>query len=147
MSRDAESRTRPLGAWVFGCGLLALLGLGALITQRPAHGRLAYSQRRQAETMLVSLQSALNEFALREGGRYPNQLEALVELDEHGNTFLGSKELPLDPWNRRYVYTVYGDGDGFSLFTLGADGKTGGTGKDEDHSIVCMPSTLTVDPL
>jgi general secretion pathway protein G len=43
-------------------------------------------------------------------------------------------DLPLDPWNRTYLY-LYPARDSayeYDLYTLGADGKTGGEGQDAD---------------
>lgn len=43
-------------------------------------------------------------------------------------------DMPVDPWNRPYQYlspAEYGDGD-YDLFTLGADGITGGEDQNSD---------------
>jgi general secretion pathway protein G len=46
--------------------------------------------------------------------------------------YLPSEKL-LDPWGRRYLYLTPGpDGEPFELMSLGADGKQGGAGEDED---------------
>ncbi len=44
------------------------------------------------------------------------------------------KVVPLDPWGRAYVYQSPGveNPAQFDLFSLGRDGKTGGTGEDAD---------------
>jgi general secretion pathway protein G len=43
-------------------------------------------------------------------------------------------DLPLDPWGRTYLYLYPGRESGreYDLYTLGADGKTGGGGQDAD---------------
>ena len=38
--------------------------------------------------------------------------------------------MPLDPWGTPYFYQS--DGNAYVLKSFGADGKPGGTGKDED---------------
>jgi general secretion pathway protein G len=38
--------------------------------------------------------------------------------------------VPLDPWGTQYFYQS--DGNAYILKSLGADGKPGGSGKDED---------------
>jgi general secretion pathway protein G len=40
------------------------------------------------------------------------------------------KPVPLDPWGRAYTYAV--TVSGYSLFSLGRDGKEGGEGEDRD---------------
>ena len=43
------------------------------------------------------------------------------------------KEIPNDPWGRPYQYQVPGrDGRAFDVFSLGADGQTGGTDLNAD---------------
>lgn len=43
------------------------------------------------------------------------------------------KELPLDPWDNEYIYSVPGEnGLPFTISSLGADGSPGGEGKDSD---------------
>lgn len=46
------------------------------------------------------------------------------------------KELPSDPWDNDYIYTVPGEnGLAFSISSYGADGTPGGEGNDSDiHS-------------
>lgn len=39
---------------------------------------------------------------------------------------------PLDPWGNPFVYRAPGEGGGFDLMSLGADGKPGGEGIDAD---------------
>ncbi len=44
------------------------------------------------------------------------------------------RELPLDPWDRPYLYRSPGDSSPatFDLYTLGRDGQAGGEGEDAD---------------
>jgi len=44
------------------------------------------------------------------------------------------KEVPLDPWGRAFVYRAPGieNPGAYDLYTLGRDGRIGGTGEDED---------------
>ncbi|MGH7338727.1 MAG: type II secretion system protein GspG, partial [Myxococcota bacterium] len=44
------------------------------------------------------------------------------------------KGLPLDPWGRPYVYRSPGERNphGYDLYSLGRDGRDGGTGEDTD---------------
>jgi general secretion pathway protein G len=45
-------------------------------------------------------------------------------------------EQPADPWGNLYGYTLNDDGKGFTLSSLGADNRPGGTSLDEDLTIV-----------
>jgi general secretion pathway protein G len=40
--------------------------------------------------------------------------------------------LPNDPWGHPYVYRVPGSRTEYDLFSLGRDGKPGGSGEDAD---------------
>ena len=44
------------------------------------------------------------------------------------------RDVPLDPWDRPYVYESPGEHnpDSFDLFSYGQDGQPGGEGEDED---------------
>lgn len=65
-------------------------------------------------------------------------LEALVEpssLDPEPRNFKAGgylEELPLDPWGRPYLYLSPGENGEFDLYSLGADGLSGGEGQNED---------------
>jgi general secretion pathway protein G len=49
--------------------------------------------------------------------------------------YLQSSEVPLDAWNRAYVYLTPGrDGQPFEIFSYGADGIEGGDGPNADLS-------------
>lgn len=40
--------------------------------------------------------------------------------------------VPVDPWGNDYVFRGGGGKNGYDIMSYGADGKEGGTGKDED---------------
>jgi general secretion pathway protein G len=66
-----------------------------------------------------------------ENGHYPATLAELVEVDAAGQSFL--HEMPIDPWNRPYVYEPPSSPDGnYRLLTYGADGVPGGEGLNAD---------------
>ena len=54
----------------------------------------------------------------------------------NGPYLKGLKTLPKDPWGHEYNYKSPGDhnADGFDLWTLGRDGKEGGTDEDVDQN-------------
>ena len=75
-------------------------------------------------------------------GRYPNEPEGLGVLrhaQPHIVNWQGPyypKEIPNDPWGRPYLYRLKpGNNDAVQVGTLGADGKPGGSGDDEDFFV------------
>ena len=52
----------------------------------------------------VAIFSALDAFAQRNGGRYPDSLQILAIPDQNGNSYLDSRHL-IDPWGDAYLYT------------------------------------------
>lgn len=71
-------------------------------------------------------------------GRYPENLQALLKPPSGAdNRWNGPyvKEADLkDGWGNEYRYTSPGQGKGFDLVSLGADGKEGGEGENKDIS-------------
>lgn len=94
-----------------------------------------------AQTQVKMLRGALHTFKL-DVGRLPTAEEGLKVLvsrpgDERSARFWQGPylegEVPLDPWNREYVYTTAAsEFEQFSLYSLGADGLEGGSGDAED---------------
>ncbi|MEM8647809.1 MAG: type II secretion system major pseudopilin GspG [Pseudomonadota bacterium] len=94
----------------------------------------------RAQSDIAAIESALNLYRL-DNQRYPTTeqgLQALVEAPTRAPVpqnwadggYIG--RLPTDPWGQDYQYLnpgVHGDID---LFSLGADGRTGGSGVDAD---------------
>jgi general secretion pathway protein G len=83
-----------------------------------------------AEDDIWSILEALDGHASEHDGRYPDSLEALLEPDEEGLSWLA--EIPLDPWGNAYVYQL--DGESVRVLSYGADGVPGGEGEDADVS-------------
>jgi general secretion pathway protein G len=42
------------------------------------------------------------------------------------------KDVPLDPWQRPYVYRIPGQHGDYDLYSMGADGQEGGDGDNAD---------------
>jgi general secretion pathway protein G len=94
--------------------------------------RVFASDVERATADLRALQNAVDSYAIENAGRYPDSLLALVTPDEDGFTFIKGTEVPRDPWGREYGYEWDGTASGPRLFSLGADGRPGGTGADRD---------------
>ena len=88
------------------------------------------SSRAMTQMHLVTLKQALDLYAIENGGRYPDSLDALVLPDEHGRSYLDSNEVPRDLWGNEFQYELQ-DGKPV-VWSYGADGLPGGDGADAD---------------
>lgn len=95
-----------------------------------------------AKAQLELFGLALDQYRL-DNDYYPSTAQGLEALrtqptgDPEARNWRGpylKKPVPLDPWGRPYLYKSPGDSSktGYDLFTLGRDGKPGGTGEDGD---------------
>ena len=117
--------------------LVLLASVGAVIVIR----RVEEARHAKAVADIEGISNALDQFYLR-CGRYPTTDEGLAALrtrpsgdDLHNwdGPYI-KKAAPADPWNREYVYICPGEhnSDGYDLYSLGKDGREGGTGSDRD---------------
>ena len=86
----------------------------------------------QIHSDLEVLGEAVEMYTLR-NGTPPCDLPILVERDGQPRLRRRPSSLPLDPWGRSYLMDPTTEGS-TRLYTLGADGSRGGSGKDLDHS-------------
>jgi len=89
-----------------------------------------------ADLTLRGLARALDRYQ-QDVGRYPETLAELLE-NRAGDAawkgpYLKRKELPRDPWGNAYRYEPVEEGAAFRLSSLGADGRTGGSGEAADR--------------
>lgn len=94
-----------------------------------------------AKSQIEMLSAALDAYRL-DNGSYPNSQQGLAALWEKPTVDTPAnwrspylrKPVPMDPWQRPYLYVSPGEQNqsGYDLLSLGADGKVGGTGEDED---------------
>lgn len=127
-----------------GAGCLAILvGLGWLASGLVSLLVRKYTQsvQEEARAELLDLRGALEIWAQVHGGRYPASLDALVAPDAQGHTLLrDERELPRDPWERKFLYDPpSAERREPRLYTLGADGRPGGSGLDADIESVAPP--------
>ena len=92
----------------------------------------------KAKVDIAILGGALEMYRL-ENYRYPNTEEGLKFLlnpDENNfNTANNQgyiKSLPKDPWGNDYIFLNPGEYGEYDLFSLGADGQSGGEGLNQD---------------
>jgi len=105
------------------------------IMDRPDTARIT-----KARLDIQAMESVLNQYRL-DNFVYPSTeqgLEALVEKPsgdpEPANWSKSGyiKSLPKDPWNRPYLYLNPGEKGEFDLYSLGADGQSGGEDANAD---------------
>ncbi len=101
-----------------------------------------YLSRAKADVARIQLENiatALDLYRL-DVGRYPSQEEGLRALVEEPTgvkrwtgPYLKDRTMPLDPWDRDYLYAIPGSHDGsFDLSSLGSDGVEGGEDEAAD---------------
>jgi general secretion pathway protein G len=118
--------------------VLAILGLLVALAAPRVIKYLGSAKTDTARIQIEKLGGVLDLYRL-EIGRYPTEqegLESLVErppqLDAWKGPYIKNRESLTDPWGRPYGYRSPGEHGEYDLYTLGADGKEGGEGEDQD---------------
>ncbi len=95
--------------------------------------RFAFASRKKVEVDILAIDSSLEEYAIANGGKYPDSLESVVRPDINGPTFLDQPQVPKDVWGREYIYEPRSPGNPRPIVrSYGKDGKPGGEGDDAD---------------
>ena len=96
------------------------------------------AKRVAAKTQINGFQGALGQMKL-DTGIFPSTELGLKVLREKPENIPGwngpylSQDVPMDPWNRPYLYKYPGEhGDEPDVISLGADGQPGGEGPAAD---------------
>lgn len=100
--------------------------------------RVEEAKHAKAVADVESLSTAVEQYHLQNGA-YPPTLEALrtkpagEDLPNWSGPYI-KKPVPNDPWNQPYLYVTPGEHntESFDLYSLGKDGKEGGSGTDAD---------------
>ena len=121
--------------------LLVVLGIIAMlagIVGPQVMKHMGESKTKAARVQIEDLAAALDMYKL-DLGNYPTSEQGLKSLIESPDSakrwngpYLRKAKMPLDPWQQEYHYVSPGEHGKFDLFTLGADGKEGGEGEDQD---------------
>jgi general secretion pathway protein G len=123
--------------------VIVILGILAGLVLPRFMGRTEEAKRTKARLQIENLESALKLYKL-DSGAYPSTeqgLDALVKKPSSGTIpnswreggYLEKGQIPMDPWNRPYVYLAPGvKNKDFDLKSLGADGEEGGEGENQD---------------
>ena len=117
--------------------VIVIIGLLAGYVAPRYFGQVGKSEVQVAKAQIESIEKALDQYRL-DTRNYPTAeqgLDALTAKPANANGWAGpylKKAVPTDPWGRAYVYRVPGSKGDFDLYSLGKDGKPGGTGEDAD---------------
>lgn len=122
--------------------VLAILAILAGIVLPKLSGRTEQARVSAAKAQIATFGTALDAFEV-DNGFYPkgkSGLTSLVIKPRDAQNWRGpylQKDVPLDPWNRPYIYECPGKHNptGYDLMSMGADGRVGG---DDD---ICNWST------
>lgn len=122
--------------------VIAIIATLASIVGPSIFGNVGEARVNAARSQVQIFGLALDSYRL-DNGAYPTSDQGLVALrtapvvGEPLRNWRGPylrQSVPLDPWGRSYIYFAPGisKAEAYDLYTLGKDGKVGGTGEDVD---------------
>ena len=118
--------------------VLAIIGILVSIATGVYISRVDDARITRARADIQTIEAALDIFRL-DNFRYPTSEEGLQLLVNQPNYSdirwpQGGymRRLPVDPWNRPYLYSNPGRRSEVDIYTLGRDGAEGGEGQDRD---------------
>lgn len=123
--------------------VVIIIGLLASVAVPTVLDRVDESRVQKAKADFKALQTALKLYRI-DNFVYPTSeqgLEALVSKPSLAPVPRNWKssgyidQLQLDPWGRAYLYVSPGEGHDYDIYTLGADGVSGGADAAADLSI------------
>lgn len=117
--------------------VIVIIGLLAGYVGPRYFSQLGKSEIKAAQVQVRALQDALDQYRL-DTGVYPTAdqgLSALI-LQPAGVTGWGGpylkKDVPMDPWGHPYQYAMPGEHGEYDLYSMGKDGRSGGSGEAAD---------------
>jgi general secretion pathway protein G len=122
--------------------VLVIIAILAALIAPQILGRVDEARVTAAKQDIQTIGTAL-DFYRMDNFRYPTSdqgLEALIKKPDdpsvrhwRSDGYLRAKTVPKDPWGNSYRYLEPGShGAGYDLYSLGADGETGGEDADTD---------------
>lgn len=117
--------------------VLVILGLLAGYVAPRYFSQVGKSEVTTAQAQIGALEKALDQYRI-DTGRYPSTEQGLAALNAKpadearwGGPYL-KKAVPSDPWGNPYQYRMPGEHSEVDVFSLGRDGRPGGTDADAD---------------
>jgi general secretion pathway protein G len=117
--------------------VMIIIGLLAALVGPRMFGKVDRARQQAAKAQIELFATALDTYRL-DVGYYPSTeqgLPALRDAPPNETRWDGPylpKEIPLDPWNRPYIYKSPGDHGEYDILSLGQDGQLGGEKNDKD---------------
>ncbi len=113
--------------------VIVILGLLATLVVTNVMKNLGQAMGGKVRSDIVAIESALENYAINNSGRYPDSLEPLITPDVNGQAYLKLNAVPKDPWKNEYQYEAPGPGQpNPRIYTLGKDMQPGGEGDNAD---------------
>lgn len=113
--------------------VIVIIGLLATLVVPNVVGKLARANVTKAKADIVSIAKAVEDYVIDNNGRYPDGIEALVQENDMGESYLKQTTVPKDPWGNPYMYEPPPSGSRkFRVVSYGKDGTPGGEGDDGD---------------
>jgi general secretion pathway protein G len=146
-SASVRSSLRGQGGFTLIELLVVIIVLGLLVglVGPRLFGRVGQSKQATAKAQIELIGAGLDQYRL-DVGAYPQTAQGLEAMQANPGTAPNwngpylKKAVPTDPWGRAYVYRVPGSKGDFDLYSLGKDGKPGGTGEDADIGLATQLS-------
>ena len=115
--------------------VIVIIGLLVTLVAKNVFKNLATANETKVRADISTIISGLDDYAINNGMRYPDSLEALVTPDERGYTILRADSVPTDPWGNEYQYEPPSGGNREPIvLSFGLDGAQGGEGDNADIS-------------
>lgn len=129
--------------------VIAVIGIMASLVAPMVFGHISDAKVAAADSQIEIFGLALDAYRM-DNDWYPSTPQGLAALaappsgDPPARRWRGpylKKGIPLDPWDRPYVYEGPSDAhpESYEVRTLGRDGKPGGTGEDADLTSGAAP--------
>jgi general secretion pathway protein G len=113
--------------------VIVILGLLATLVVTNVMKNLGQAMGGKVKTDIITIESALDNYAINNSMKYPDSLEPLITPDVNGQAYLQLSSIPKDPWKNEYQYEPPGPGQPRPrVYTLGKDMQPGGEGDDRD---------------
>jgi general secretion pathway protein G len=117
--------------------VMVIIAMFATIVGQRLFRNVEKARQTTAKAQINEFETVLDAFRL-DVGRYPTNDEGLPalrarpgSLERWDGPYL-KKDVPMDPWQRPYLYRFPGQHGDYDLYSLGADGQEGGTGENAD---------------